>query len=181
MPFNIRLVEHDVVKRNNEDVLVLRFQQLSPKEFDAPHITFILCETSGCLVSYINRMLPAMEHTFSQDDAVLKATMILRKINPEHFSGLLFWEIEKPLRNFISAEGYLQQQHIYLVKFRHSSGCHSWVGLSMSGQVEEYEINSIWDAKNNRRLTEMWADDGWVKAKHGLGPELEAPAALARK
>ncbi len=180
VPFNIRIVEHGVVERNNQEVLVLRFQRLAPKEFDTPYLAFTLCELSGRLISYVNRMLPVVEHTISEDDALLKATLVLRKIDPEHFEGLSFVRIDKPERQFVNIYGEIELHPIYWVKFKHSNGGFSWVGLSMSGQVEEYEIDSMWDYENNRRKTEMWDHDGWVKARYGLGPELDAPAALAR-
>lgn len=181
VPFNIRIVEHGVELRNGIDVLILRFQRLAPKEFDSPYISFVINEDEGMLLSYVNRMLPVKDFTFSEDDAFVKAKMILRKINPEYFNKLTFVRIDNPMRQFINMYGYSEEHSIYWVKFVHENGAFSWVGLSMSGQVVEYEIDSVWDFENKRRKTEMWDHDGWVKARHGLGPELDAPAALARK
>lgn len=180
VPFTIRIVEHSIEVRNNKDVQVLRFQRLAPKEFDAPYIAFVLCKTTGNLVSYRNRMLPLLESRLSEDDALIKAKMLLRKINPDYYNNLTFLRIDKAVRNFFNIYGEVEENEIYWVEFKHSDGSYAWVGLSMSGQVSEYEIDSLWDYETMRRKTEMWDHDGWVKARYGLGPELEKPNALAR-
>lgn len=180
VPFNIHIVEHSVELRNNQEALILRFQRLAPKEFDAPHITFVLCESSGRLMSYVNKMILVSENYISEDDALIKASLILRKVDPENYKSLSFVRIDKPMRQFINVYGQIECHPIYCVKFKHSSGSYSWIGLSLSGKVEEYEVETFWDNDNNRRDTEMWDHDGWVKARYGLGPELDATNALAR-
>lgn len=180
VPFTIRIVEHGVESRNGRDIRVLRFQRLAPKEFDAPYIAFALCKTTGNLISYRNRMLPVLENRLSEDDALVKAKMLLRKISPEYYTGISFLRIETPTRQFINLYGELEDYPIYRVEFTHEDGSYASVGLSMCGQVSEYEIDLLWDSSSMRRKTEMWDHDGWVKARYGLGPELEKPHALAR-
>lgn len=181
VPFTIRIVEHSVEIRNNQEVRVLRFQRLAPKEFDAPYIAFVLCKETGGLVSYKNRMLPVIDNKLSKDDALIKAKMLLRKISPEYSAGLSFLHISMPNRKFKNIYGETEHYPVYRVVFKHSDGTSACVELSMCGQVSEYEVDYLWDSQSNRRITEMWDNDGWVKARYGLGPELESPNALARQ
>lgn len=180
VPFTIRIVEHGVEIRNNQEVRVLRFQRLAPKEFDAPYIAFVLCKDTGALVSYKNRMLPVLDNKLSKDDALIKAKMLLRKISPEYSAELRFLHINMPKRQFINLYGEIELHPVYRVEFKHSDATRAYVELSMCGQVAEYEVDCLWDSQSNRRITEMWDNDGWVKARYGLGPELESPDALAR-
>ncbi len=181
VPLNIRVVENSIEKRNDEEVLIFRFQRLAPKEFDAPYVSFVVNDKTGELISFVNRMLAVPKVTFTADDALLKANHILKNINPEYFDGFSFIKIDNPIRSFINVDGDLEDHPIHRVKYAHIDGSYNWVGLSMNGQVVEYEIKVFWDLSKKRRLTEMWDHDGWVKAKYGLGPELKPPSALARR
>ncbi len=180
VPLNIRLVENSVERRNDEEVCIFRFQRLAPKEFDAPYVSFVVNDSTGELLSFTNRMLGVPQKNISEKDAFSKASNIIKSINPEYYTGLSFLRIENPKRLFINMDGELEEYPIFSIKFSHLDGSYNWVSLSMNGQVIEYEIKAFWDFDRKRRKTEMWDHDGWVKARYGIGRELNPPCALAR-
>lgn len=176
---NLMKVDDSIKTRNNKNVRVIRYQLSKPTELDRPHITFVIEET-GSLLSFVNHMLLANNGSFTETQALEKAETVFQELVPTFSKGLSYLRTDVLARAFIGSNGNTVFKPIYWVKFVHINGSYNWVGFTMDGNIEEFEINSFWDFSRMRRKTEMWDNDGWVKARLGIGPELESPNALAR-
>ena len=180
LPEGLVKVEDRIEIRNKKNVRVIRYQLVGPSGLDKPHITFVVDQASGILLSFVNRMLPDGVGSFKRAEALEKAKEAFQKIVPAYSRNLSYIRTDIVSRTFINKDKGLVNNPVYWVKFSHTDGSYNWVGITMDGNIEEFEINSLWDFSRMRRKTEMWDNDGWVKARRGLGPELESPNALAR-
>lgn len=154
---------------------MLRFQQQESKDWDVPHVSFILSSETGELLSYVNNFIEPAVLTMSKAAAFENAKAALRHINKPYAEGLTYMRTDQLMRSFINTTGNREEFLIHWVKFTHQSGYFNWVGFAGDGAIKEFEIKEKWDSYRMRRKSEWWDNDDWVKSRLGIGPELDPP------
>lgn len=176
LPEDYQLVDQKEEIRNNQPVVIVRFQKNGQFILKGPRIIGVF--QGNTLVSFKN-YTEAYEGSFIKDDeAKQKANAVFKKVDINYARDLSFIRMETQERTFIDNNQSIVVPVEWL-KYSHIDGSYNWVTLGSSGVLIEMEIGSRWDYFLGRRKTEMWDNDDWVLAREGKGPQLNRPDALA--
>lgn len=183
IPDDYKIVVNKLVPRNEEQVRLLRYQPANlPEEvLGREHITVMYPE-GGELYTYNALTQPLSGPMPTEQEAWDKAERIWQQVAPNYRGKLERLRIlDGQERSYTDTNGYTVTFPLMWAKYANTEdmGSYEWIGLGPNGQLVEFERYNSWDYAAGRQKTEMWYGDDWVRARRGLGPQLEAPMPLA--
>lgn len=183
IPDDYQIVVNQLVPRNDEQVHLLRYQpaDLPEEALGREHITVIYSDANG-LYSYNALTQPLSGPMPSEQEAYDIAEKLWQEIAPDYRNKLERLRIlDGQERSYTDANGKTVTFPLLWAKYANTvdMGSYEWIGLGPNGHLVEFERYNFWDYAAGRQKTEMWYGDDWVRARRGLGPQLEAPMPLA--
>lgn len=179
LPDDFKKVASDTRTRNDEPVLVERYQRDDNPQPNHEHVVLVWGQDHR-LISF---------NKFSLDDDSGKlpskrqasqiALTTMTALDAQYAGGLSYMRTDLLTRSYLDDNEQVVTIPVQWVKFAHSNGSYNWVSVGAGGQVIEMERESYWDYFLSRRSTEEWNYDNWVLAYEGKGPQPAAPEALA--
>lgn len=175
-------------ERSGVPVRVRRWQAQAPRTLGGEHVTVVVDEAAGALISYRHAVLSqAMVDAVRRGDDLLpsrgESTAIAKQVIADVDRGAAVtnreMRVEVQSREWRAADG--RQVSVPVLWHKHVSarGGFGWVAVGPGGIVIEYERDAQWDFVRFRRGSEQWDFDPWVAAREGTGPQLDPPNALA--
>lgn len=183
IPDDYKIVVNKLVSRNGEQVHLLRYQpsNLPAEALGREHI-MVMYPEGGELYTYNALTQPLSGPMPTEKEAWDKAERIWQQVAPNYRGKLERLRIlDGQERSYTDANGHTVTFPLMWAKYANTEDMSSyeWIGLGPNGQLVEFERYNIWDYAAGRQKTEMWYGDDWVRARRGLGPQLEAPMPLA--
>ena len=183
IPDGYRVVVDQLVTRDGKQVHIRRYQpEYLPQEaLNREHVT-VLYGDGGHLYSYNALTQPLTGALPTEKQAYAKAEQIWQEVNPAYRQELEQLRIlAGQTRTYVDANGKTVVIPILWAKYANTvhEGSYEWIGLGPDNHVIEFERENYWDFEAGREKTEMWFGDDWIKARRGLGPQLQAPLPLA--
>lgn len=183
IPKGYQIVVNKLVPRNGEKVHLLRYQpaDLPEEALGREHVTVIYNDNGG-LYSYNALTQPLAGPMPSDKEAWSIAEKLWQAVAPKYRERLEQLDTLKGQeRTYVDANGKTVTIPLMWAKYANTvdEGSYEWIGLGPKGQLVEFERYNFWDYAAGRQKTEMWYGDDWVRARRGLGPQLQAPLPLA--
>ncbi|GAT17949.1 hypothetical protein [Secundilactobacillus silagei] len=183
IPDGYKIVVNKLVPRNDEKVHLLRYQpaDLPEEALGREHVTVIYKDDGG-IYSYNALTQPLTGAVPSEKQAFALAEKLWQEVAPKYREQL------EPLRSlagqertYTDADGKAVTIPLIWAKYANMlvEGSYEWVGFGPNGHLVEFERYNFWDYEAGRQKTEMWYGDDWIRARRGLGPQLDAPLPLA--
>lgn len=179
LPDEFKKVASDTRTRNDEPVLVERYQRDENAQPNHEHVTLVWGQDHR-LISFNKFSLADDSGKLpSKRQAAKIALATMMALDARYASELSYMRTDLLTRSYLDDNEQLVTIPIQWVKFAHPNGSYNWVSVGAGGQVIEMERESYWDYFLSRRSTEEWNYDNWVLAYEGKGPQPAAPEALA--
>jgi|GEM_PF-557681 hypothetical protein len=173
IPENWSLVSDTQELRQGQQVWVQRWQPEPKLEYGQPQITVVTAKQGLLhLLGYRDTTKITPGNPISDEQALLIALQALSTLSAEYTEGLTYLYVHViPLGS--------GRRQVSWVKFAHYDGSFTMVSINSRGEVCALDLAVAWDYARQRRSTEEWDNDDWLRALYKMGPQLAPPHALA--
>ncbi len=158
------------VKRVKVDAVfayLFRYQKDTKDKLGEEHFSFIISEQEKQILGFTN-----MDRKYSNQNLLSKsktaeiAMTFLTKIDADFSKNLKNLWIEKHDEETVIGNEKIIVSGMKYKCFNALNDDYAWVIVGFDGSIITFERNIIWDNQAQKRLTEKWLHDNWLKHQH---------------
>lgn len=152
------------VKIDNNFAYLFRYQKNIDDKLNEEHFSFIISEKEKQILGFTNMNKKYInQNMLSKSKTEEIARGFLNKIDALLSKSLKNLWIEKHDEEIIIGKEKMIVSGMKYKCFNASSNDYAWVIVGFDGSIITFERNIIWDNRAQKRVTEKWLHDNWLK------------------